>query len=440
MGPSRSKKCDCSKESENSKTLSLARTALMIVILGLGYSLVMFLRHSLLVTSTYMTQDLIMGSGLALGALGSVLHYGYAVMQIPGGFLADRFGARKIISVSLLLLSVATVFFGMSKYFTHAVVARAISGVAMAAVYVPAMTAIRDWCPPKNFPFLVSLLVLFGNLGSMCSNTPLVMLTDLVGWRNSYLIAAAGALMLALLTWIVVPEKRKSDSQQLRNKQFEGKTGTKDQSLWSVIRGTPLISMMLWFFIFNGTLSGFEGLWDMTYLMEVQNLTRPEAAAILTLTIFIGLAIGPIVGALANRRSDLVFLTTSYLRALALGFFAFLPQNMGYTNIVLLFLFKRVGVACHPVAFSEVKRIAPPHLSGTVLGICNTIGFLGAAVATQGIGIALDSAAVVGYHQAFSKTFIVFAVLIAATTTFVGIANYWRRQEKILLSRDQEGI
>lgn len=432
-------KCGCSNDSNSSKTLSPVRTVLMIVVLGLGYSLVMFLRHSLLITSTYMTEDLIMGStGLALGALGSVSHYGYAVMQIPGGFLADRLGARRIISISLLLMFVATAFFSTATYLTQAIVARAISGVAMAAVYVPAMTAIRDWCPPKNFPFLVSLLVLFGNFGSMCAKTPLVKLADLVGWRKSYLIAAIAALVLALLTWIVVPEKRKSDSRQLLNEQLENKTGTKGQSLWSVMRGTQLMSLILWFFIFNGTLSGFEGLWDMTYLMEVQKLTRPEAAAILTLTIFLGMAIGPIAGALANRRSDLVFLTTSYLRALVLGFFAFLPQSMGYVNTTLWFLAKRIGIACHPVAFSEVKRIAPPELSGTVLGICNTIGFVGGALATQGIGIAMESAAVVGYHRAFSKPFIVFAVLVAATTTFVGIANYWRRQDKILLSEDKE--
>ncbi len=438
MGPSPAKKCGCSNDSNNSETLSPVRTALMVVTLGLGYALVMFLRHSLLITSTYMTEDLVMGSGLALGALGSVTYYGYAVMQIPGGFLADRLGARKTITVSLLLLSVATVFFGMAKYFTHALVARALSGVAMAVVYVPAMTAIRDWCPLKNFPFLVSLLVLFGNIGSICAKTPLVKLADLVGWRKPYLIAAAAALIIALLTWIVVPEKRKSDSQQLLNKQLLSKTGTKGQSVWSVLRGAPLISLMLWFFIFNGTLSGFEGLWDVRYLMEVQNLTRPEAAGILTLTIFIGMAIGPIAGALANRRSGLVFLTTSYLRALALGFFAFLPTNMSYISIVLWLMVKRIGIACPPVAFSEVRRISPPNISGTILGICNTIGFLGGAVATQGIGIVMDTAAVVGYHRAFSRSFIVFAVLVAVTTTFVGITIFWRRQSNVLLSRAME--
>ncbi len=40
----------------------------------------------------------------------SGFYYGYLVLQIPGGYLSDRFGARYVFGLGVLLTSVTTLF------------------------------------------------------------------------------------------------------------------------------------------------------------------------------------------------------------------------------------------------------------------------------------------------------------------------------------------
>lgn len=414
---------DEQKECNKKQKMSSLRFGLMIVVLGMGYYLVMLLRQSLVVISTYIVEDLNMDSA-GLGTLGAVMLYGYAFMQIPGGILADRLGARRIISISLLLTAGSTLLFGMAQSLSQAIIARTICGIGVAVVYVPALTAIRDGCSADSFPFMTSLLFLFGNLGNICSKKPLAALVDIVGWRQAQTILAIAAFVVALVTWIVVPDKPKEDSRVLPSTQPDDNIGIKKDSPWSIVRGSQFLSLMMWFFIISGTISGSESLWDMTYLTEVQGLIRSEAVSILTWAGIVAMVTGPIVGALAKKRSSLMFALTSYLRALLFIVYAFLPANMGFGNTALWFLAKGLTMSCFPLAFAQVRKIAPAQISGTLLGISNTIAFLGGALVTQGIGVAVNDAYIIGYRSIFTKVFILFGVSAAVATTFVYFTNF----------------
>ena len=49
-----------------------------------------------------------------MGIVLSSFFAGYAIMQLPGGWLADKFGSRKVITISILLWSLFTILTGMA--------------------------------------------------------------------------------------------------------------------------------------------------------------------------------------------------------------------------------------------------------------------------------------------------------------------------------------
>jgi MFS family permease len=79
------------------------------------------------------------------GALMSAYFVGYAIGQIPWGFMADKFGSRRIMSISVLGVSLSTLLFGFSSNFKIAVITRFLSGLLGAGVFVPSVRLVSGW-------------------------------------------------------------------------------------------------------------------------------------------------------------------------------------------------------------------------------------------------------------------------------------------------------
>ncbi len=67
-------------------------------------------------------------SATALGGILSAFFLGYAGFQIPGGWLADKFGARRVITYALAIWSVFTMLTGVVTNMTHMLLVRFVFG------------------------------------------------------------------------------------------------------------------------------------------------------------------------------------------------------------------------------------------------------------------------------------------------------------------------
>ena len=91
-----------------------------------------------------------MAEGLGLtwtmaGLLGTANFTGYILFALAGGYLASRYGSRKIISLSLLLNGISLMLTGMASTFPFALLMRFLTGVGNGGVYVPAMALGSLW-------------------------------------------------------------------------------------------------------------------------------------------------------------------------------------------------------------------------------------------------------------------------------------------------------
>jgi MFS family permease len=117
-----------------------------------------------------------------MGRIMGSFFLGYGVMQIPAGWLGDRWGSRKALTLYALVWSSATALMALAWDETSLLCIWTLMGAAQAGIFPCAMIGVRDWLPATRRAVASGMLSTFMNVGAILS--PL-----LAGWlllRNTW--------------------------------------------------------------------------------------------------------------------------------------------------------------------------------------------------------------------------------------------------------------
>src|SRR5262245_21018965 len=103
-------------------------------------------RNSLGAAESIVRTDLRLSKG-DMGAVLSSFFWGYALFQIPSGWLTDRWGTRRLLSVLALIWSLTTAATPLASGFMSLITLRFIGGSAQAGVFSCATRTISFWFP-----------------------------------------------------------------------------------------------------------------------------------------------------------------------------------------------------------------------------------------------------------------------------------------------------
>ena len=148
------------------------------------------------------------------GLILSAFFLSYALGQVPAGWLSDRFGARRMLPVYVLLWSLCTALTGLATGFVMLFVARLVFGFAQAGCYPTAGSLIRRWTPLNSRGTASSIVSFGGRLGGALA--PLLtawLLADYLSWRWVLVLYGSSGLLVALLFWRVVRERPEEHSK-----------------------------------------------------------------------------------------------------------------------------------------------------------------------------------------------------------------------------------
>lgn len=115
--------------------------------------------------------------GRAVGAF----FFAYALMQVPAGWIADRLGARMMLTIFVVAWSLTTIGLGFVNSLAAIVAVRVILGVAQAGAYPTAASALRRWVPASERARSNSAVATGGRLGGFISLAATSVLMGLVG-------------------------------------------------------------------------------------------------------------------------------------------------------------------------------------------------------------------------------------------------------------------
>ena len=129
---------------------------------------------------------------------------GYLLFTTFGGFLAARFGPRKIISVSLIVTGVTLFLTGFSNSFSFAFVTRLITGAGNGGCFVPMMSLPAAWFVARKRGLAIGIVNMGVCIGLTLSGLLLPFCISYFGpegWRYAWYLMGAGVFICSFFCY-----------------------------------------------------------------------------------------------------------------------------------------------------------------------------------------------------------------------------------------------
>jgi MFS family permease len=164
--------------------------------------LILYIDRVNIATAATLIQDELGLSNTELGLAFSAFAYPYTAFQLIGGWLGDKFGARRTLCVSLLFVCVATASTGAVGGLLSLFCARVALGFGEGAALPTATHAMSSWTPATRWGFAQGLTHSFARLGNFVTPPIVATLIAWWSWRASFFILASVSLVwMAVWGW-----------------------------------------------------------------------------------------------------------------------------------------------------------------------------------------------------------------------------------------------
>src|SRR5689334_7523356 len=140
-----------------------------------------------------------------LGIVISAFFLGYAIMQVPGGWLADRFGSKIVVIVTIAMWSLFTVMTGFAASLASLIAIRFIFGIAEGGFPPASIKGIAELFDKKARPKVSTLLTSSNYAGSMIAPLVMAPLIIWLGWRHAFAAIGVAGIAFAIVYWVSVP-------------------------------------------------------------------------------------------------------------------------------------------------------------------------------------------------------------------------------------------
>src|SRR5271154_4555778 len=176
----------------------LGAPAVVLALLCAMYFLYFVDRVSISTAAPLMKADLGV-TNTQLGLAFSAFAIPYALFQLIGGWIGDKFGPRLTLSVCCALVAASTMLTGAARGFVSLFALRLALGFAEGAAFPTATRAMSSWIPVRDWGFAQGITHAFARIGNAATPPLMAALLLVVSWRSSFVI-----LGLASLAWLII--------------------------------------------------------------------------------------------------------------------------------------------------------------------------------------------------------------------------------------------
>jgi len=306
------------------------------------------------------------GAALAVGSF--VL--GFACMQIPAGYLLDRFSIRIVVSCGLFLLAFGNFTLSFSSTLQSFIISNFVQGLGASFAFIAVGKLIGEWFTPKMFPILFGLTQTLSCVLTAGIHYYLVKALEVVTWQSIYKeLSIFGFVLLAL---VVIFVRSPANVKKKATLSFGKSMGLvlKDKQVWlcSIAGATSF-----------GVLAAYASFWYMT-VEKYFSVSVPDAL-IISGMIFIGIGIGtPFLGWLSNKVKSrkLIVHVSVVLGAIFLLISLYAPHFEVNTYIPIEVISFAVGffLSGSMLYYTNINEIASNSTRAVALGLINTCVFI----------------------------------------------------------------
>ena len=389
-------------------------------VFAFGYFLSCLLRAITATLSPILTSEFeLMAADLGLLAGGYFL--GFASMQIPLGYLLDKFGPKKIVSSFLLIAFIGTISFALANSFSGLLISRILIGVGVSACLMAPLTGYRIWFAENQQQRANSWMLMIASLGFLSSTLPVQLLLPTFGWRGLFIGIAILILISIVLMLAFIP---KWDHQ---NEEQSTEVITKTGSLKDVWKNRFFISVIPMGLFNYGGLMAIQTLWAGPWMIRVAGYTPLESATGLfwiNITMLVSFFLW---GYFLPKITSLGFSALKILKlGLPISFLVMLSiivlGSKAGAFYITLFILSSIFLS---VTQPAVGLSFQSHLAGKALTSFNLLIFLGTFIMQWIMGLVIDLVKNFGYTEiiGFKAAFSFFLFLSLISYIFFLIVN-----------------
>jgi len=246
-----------------------------------------------------------------MGRVFSAFLLGYTLFMLPGGLLADTWGARRAlavlawgwVAVTVLQAGVVSGTGGGSALTVLAVLMglRFVMGVLASPTYPAAVQGVARWVPASAHGLANGLVIGSVGLGSAIAPPFITAVMVPWGWRTAMVASALPAFLIAIV-WLFVREPGPSPArvapEALRPARAEHESHAQVVKRLLRVPGFVLLTL-------SYSLQGYVGyvfiFWFYLYLVQVRHFTLVESAAISSLPWVLSTVSIPLGGVVSDR-------------------------------------------------------------------------------------------------------------------------------------------
>ncbi len=348
-----------------------------------------------------------------IGLIPSVYAVFYAVGQIINGTLGQRYGARRMMTLALLVAATTNLLFSTAHSFRMMLVLWAINGFGQSAGWSLAVQTISHWNTSQRRGTVIGLLSTCYQVGNVASWLLAGLLVDSLGWRASFWVPSLVLFPMALVFFgflrdtpeeVGFPAVRDDTAGGESHPSSGGAAAPAPTegwaSTWHVLRLT-LSNRILWilalsFFCMNSVRYSFMN-WTVQYMADFQGRSIKGSAFTAVVIPLVGslgaISAGWISDTVFGKRRAPVCVISMLGLALVCAGFAFVPRGEWIVATAMLglagFLIYGPDMLMSGAATVDVSH---PRAAGIATGLTMCLGALGAIFSGAGIGYLKDHA------------------------------------------------
>ena len=374
---------------------------------------------------------------LTMGFIFSAFVFAYALGQVPGGWLGDRLGPRRVLSGIVAIWSFFTVLtaqaFGASSF----IVVRFLFGFSEGGAYPTATRAMQLWYPKQERGFVQGITHSFSRFGGAIVPPLAIFIMHLWGWRTVFYVFGAAGISWSMLFYAVyrnTPEENKwvnkFELAHIRGMESAGTMplgsgfAEKPKVPWRTLLTTPNMWYVVLAWVCWNYAIYFFLTWLPTYLVEYRRFQIRELAIYASLPLLAGMVGNTVGGVLTDRVyvrtgnlkiARQVVAVPALLAAAALMFPAALAGGQ-YTALMSL-VAAQFFLECVQGPQWSLPMDIGGKCAGTVAGLMNGFGNMAGALSPICFGFLVQR----GLWQA--PFFVTAALLVIAAGTWARLID-----------------
>jgi len=255
------------------------------------------------------------------GWIFSAFVLGYALAQIPGGWLGDRFGPRRVMTWAIIWWSVFTAVTAMAgELFLASIigvvgsfaVVRILTGLGEAAAPPNGNRIVANWVAPQERALALGVAISGASIGAALTPPLIVWIMLTWGWREAFYVSAAvGVLVAVLWYWLSTdtpgmhPRVNDAELRFIGSERSEAnvQTGSALSVPWKKLFGARDMWLLTGAYVALGYIVYFYFAWFYMYLVNERGFSM-TSGGFYTMAPFLTCAFaGPFGGWLSDRLS-----------------------------------------------------------------------------------------------------------------------------------------